>query len=290
MPLIAIVGETASGKTGLAIELARRFNGEIISADSWAVYKGFDIGTAKPTAEERRLARFHLIDVAEPAAGFSAPLFQRLANEAIADIGARGKLPIIAGGTGLYMDSVLYGFGFLPAGSADQRAEFNAMSLEDLVALAEARKLDTSSIDARNKRRVIRLLENDGRLPRRKPLRPQTLLLGISLPRVDLHSRVTARVDAMLQAGLAEEAKRLAQAYGWEAEPMKGIGYREWRAYYEGSQSLERTRERIISATMGLAKRQRTWFKRNESIQWVHNTEEAVQKATIFLNKPAAVS
>ncbi len=272
-PLIAVVGETASGKSALALRIARRFDGELICADSWTVYKGFDVGTAKPSRDEQRLVRHHLLDVADPATGFSAVEFKRLALAAIEDITARGKLPVMVGGTGLYIDAVLYDYQFLPAPDPARREELNGLSLLELQHIATNKGLDLSTIDKHNKRRVIRLIENDGSVPGRGPLRPDTLIVGISVDREALRQRVTARVDSMLAAGLEQEVSRLAGLYGWEVEPMKGIGYREWRPYFEPQpelhQDLAQTRDRIIAATMGLAKRQRTWFKRNERIQWL---------------------
>lgn len=284
-PLLVIVGETASGKSSLALSLAQRFDGEIIAADSWTVYKGFDIGTAKPSTQERQRIPHHLVDVVEPQDGFNAALYQRLALQAITDIQTRGKLPILVGGTGLYIDSVLFDFGFLPTVDAGQRAYRNEKSLEQL--LLEARKggIDMTGIDLRNKRRVIRALETDGQRPKRASLRPNTLVVGIAVPRETLRGRITERIESMLEQGLEREVAGLVDRYGWEVEPMKGIGYREWHEYFLGTQNLEQTKERIISATMNLAKRQRTWFKRNNSIRWFNYPSEVVDLATTFLNK-----
>lgn len=287
-PLIVIIGETASGKSALAMELAKRFAGEIISADSWTVYKGFDIGTAKPSGLERALVPHHLLDVADPAVGFSAVIFQQLAQAAIDAIHRRGKLPILVGGTGLYIDSVIYQYGFLAAPPPELRGRLNGMSLQEVLELAKQKGLDVSGIDARNKRRVIRLIENDGKLPTKKGLRPNTLLLGLQTPREVLTQRISVRVDAMLDRGLESEVRKLACDYGWDAEPMKGVGYKEWREYFEGSASLDRTHQRIVKNTLDLAKRQRTWFKRNNSIQWIPtpvNLPKIVDLVTTFLNK-----
>ena len=287
-PLLVIVGETASGKSALALELAKRFDGEIISADSWTVYEGFDIGTAKPSKLERAMVPHHLLDVADPRGGFSAVIFQQLAQAAIDAIHRRGRLPILVGGTGLYIDSVIYRYSFLAAPPAELRSKLNAMSLEQVLELAKQKGLDTSGIDVRNKRRVIRLIENEGVLPSRKPLRPNTLVIGIRTPRETLEERVAARVDGMLSSGLELEAKKLAREYGWDAEPMKGVGYKEWREYFEGSETLEQTRARILKNTLDLAKRQRTWFKRNYSIQWITTPVEftsVVELVTTYLNK-----
>ncbi len=284
-PLVVIVGETASGKSALAMELAEKFNGELVCADSWTVYKGFDIGTAKPSAEDLARVPHHLLDIADPREGFSAVVFQRLAKQAIAGIAARGKLPIMVGGTGLYIDSVLYDYSFLPPSDPGLRIELNGMELPDILKQANEMGLDTTGIDLRNKRRVIRLIENNGVRPGKQAMRANTLVIGITTGREHLRERVTARVDAMLAAGLENEVRKLSEIYGWEAEPMKGIGYREWREYFTGSQTLDETRERILKATMDLAKRQRTWFKRNIGIQWVSDRSNAVDIVTTFLNK-----
>ena len=292
-PLLAVVGETASGKSALALQLAERFNGELICADSWTVYKGFDIGTAKPTPAERSRLAHHLLDIADPRMGFSAVEFQRRARAAIDDITKRGRLPIMVGGTGLYIDSVLYEYRFLPAPPAGLRQQLSAMTLEQLIERARAASLDLQDIDLRNKRRVIRAIENNGAKPTKQGLRPNTLQLGLQVERDQLRQRVTDRIDAMLAAGLEREVRCLAAQYGWGNEPMKGIGYREWRYYLEpqpgSEQDAAQTRERIINSTMRLAKRQRTWFnnnKRTEHIHWLRPTtayQQAVELVATLL-------
>lgn len=298
-PLIVVAGETASGKSALALQLARQFDGELVCADSWTVYKGFDIGSAKPTAAERAAVPHHLVDVADPHQGFSAVEFKKRAQQAIDDITARGKLPIMVGGTGLYIDSVLYDYVFLPEPPASQRAELAALPLETLLERAKADGLDLSAVDTRNKRRVIRLIESRGAVPGRGSFRPNTLLLAIATDREHLAQRVEQRVDAMLAAGLEREVAGLAAKYGWQTEAMKGIGYREWQAYFvpgllgegnpEATQSLVQTRQRIIRATMQLAKRQRTWFRNgryHDCIHWLtppNTQQQAVDYVTTFL-------
>jgi tRNA dimethylallyltransferase len=284
-PLLVVVGETAAGKSALAMSLAEQFDGELLCADSWTVYKGFNIGSAKPGADEQARIPHHMLDIADPVEGFSAAVFKRLAQQTIIDITARGKLPIMVGGTGLYIDSVLYDYGFLKPSDPARRAELNTLPLADLVVRAEAMQLDTSTIDLQNKRRVIRLIENNGQLPTKQALRQNTCIIGLHVPRDALVERVTLRVDSMLQQGLEYEVMDLSRRYGWDVEPMKGIGYREWREYFTGSQDVHETRLRIIKSTMDLAKRQRTWFKRNSSIQWVNDRSSAVEITTTFLNK-----
>ncbi len=283
-PLIVIVGETASGKSAIAMEIAKRFSGEIICADSWTVYKDFDIGTAKPSLADRQAVPHHLINIADPEAGFSVAIFKEKAQQAIADVLSRGRLPILTGGSGLYVDSVLYDYGFLEQSDSDERAILNAMDLRDIVVLAHKRGLDMIGIDARNKRRVIRHIENKGVRPTKRDIRPNTLVLGLRVPRDELAMRIQTRVDGMMSAGLENEVCQLSLRYGWKVEPMKGIGYREWQEYFIGSQTLSETRQKIIQNTKQLAKKQRTWFKRNNSIQWINSRSETVDLVTTFLN------
>lgn len=284
-PLIVIVGETASGKSALAMHVAEQFGGEIIAADSWTVYRDFNIGTAKSSAAERARIPHHLLDIADPRAGFSAAEYKRLALVAINDITSRDKPPILVGGTGLYIDSVIFDYSFLPSSDPELRERLNGMSIEELLGKIDGENIDTSGIDVRNKRRLIRLIETNGERPTQAELRPDTLVIGLKIPTDELRNRVTARIDAMFAAGLEEEVADLSQKYNWETEPMKGIGYREFQPYFAGTQTLEQTRERIISATMNLAKRQRTWFKRNNSIHWISKQAEVVDLIATFLNK-----
>jgi tRNA dimethylallyltransferase len=284
-PLVVIVGETASGKSALAMELAEKFDGEIICADSWTVYRGFDIGTAKPTAEDRAQVPHHLLDVADPAVGFSAAVFQRLAKQAISDITKRGKLPIMVGGTGLYIDSILYDYGFLPPSDPRLRAELSIMDIKQLLVRAQELELDMDGIDLRNKRRIIRLIENNGIRPTRKRLRPNTLVLGIQRPLDELRERITNRVDDMIAHGFAEEVRRLGEIYGWDCEPMRAPDYRALAAYVQERVPLYTAKEQIIQNDLQLAKKQRTWFKRNQSIQWLSDRSYADDILTTFLNK-----
>ncbi|HEX5744406.1 MAG TPA: tRNA (adenosine(37)-N6)-dimethylallyltransferase MiaA [Candidatus Saccharimonadales bacterium] len=285
--LLVVTGETASGKTALGVELAKRLDGEVICADSATVRRGVDIGTAKPTAEERQEVPHHLLDVVEPCGDFTAAVFKRLANQAIDDISARGKLPIMVGGTGLYIDGVIYDFDFMPAGDRQAREELNRLNPSQLLDRIKRLRLDASGVDVRNKRRLIRLIETKGQKPTRQPLRGNTLLMGLKTPREEIEQRMIKRLDDMLEAGLEDEVRALADRYDWDCEALKGIGYAQWKDYFQGDQSLPETRSKIIRATFEYAKRQRTWFKRNKSIHWFHtpvNVEEVVDYATTFLN------
>lgn len=282
--LLVIVGETGSGKSALAFKVAEQFGGEIIAADSWTVYKGFDIGTSKPTTDEQRRVSHHLLDVADPLEGFNAPKFKALAEAAISDIQNRGKSPIMVGGTGLYIDSVLFDFGFLPNLGKDERHKLDQMNIPELKDLANSRNIDLSEIDTRNKRRIIRAIEAGGQKPSKKEMIPDVLVVGLQINREELRKKIENRVDQMIGRGLEQEVKRLSRRYGWSIEPMKGIGYKEWHEYFEGGQSLEQTRDRIVSATMNLAKRQRTWFKRNKNVQWFDSTGRAYSYIHNVLN------
>jgi tRNA dimethylallyltransferase len=197
----------------------------------------------------------------------------------------RNKLPILVGGTGLYVDSLLYDYSFLPVSNPEMRALLNTKDLEYLKSKVLEESLDTDGVDMRNKRRLIRLLENDGLKPEKNELRENTIILGIQIEREELRSRITSRVEGMFEAGLENEVANLQKKYGWDLEPMKGIGYREFFEYFKGAQTLEETKARIISATLNLAKRQRTWFKRNKSIQWIDKEDKAVDLVTTFLSK-----
>jgi tRNA dimethylallyltransferase len=286
-PLVVIVGETASGKSELALKLAREFNGEIICADSWTVRREVDIGTAKPTAEERKLVTHHLLDVVGPDGDFTAAVFKGLANAAIADIASRGKLPVMVGGTGLYIDGVVYDYGFLPAGDRVEREALNLLNLPELLGKITDLGIELGNVDTGNKRRLIRLIETNGAVPTRKKLRDNTLIIGLKTDRAVLEERIIKRVDAMLASGLEGEARGLAERYGWDCEALKGVGYAQWQGYFLGTQSLPETRQKIIKVTLDLAKRQRTWFRRNKSIQWFTTPVkwlEIVDSVTTFLN------
>lgn len=251
--LVVIVGETASGKSALALKLAKLLNGEIIAADSRTVYKGMDIGTAKPTGGEQKQTPHHLIDVIEPNQNFTAADFKNLANQAILEITNKNRLPIMVGGTGLYIDSVLYDYQFSKRGTER---------------------------DPNNPRHLLSSGED-----RKRGLRENTLIIGLSPQRDELKERVARRVDEMLTAELVEEVRALVKHYGWEAKAFQAPGYRAFTSYLKGELSLNEARELFIKNDLDLAKRQRTWFKRNNSIHWVNNSEEAVDLVTTFLNK-----
>jgi len=284
-PMIAIVGETASGKSALSLQLAQQFNGEIIAADAMTVYQKFDIGTAKPSKNEQALVPHHLIDIVDASEQFSAAQYKQHAQAAIEDVAGREKLPLLVGGSGLYIDSVLFDYVFRSKSNVAYRQKLEEMNASELAELARDRGLDTSDIDIRNKRRMIRFIETNGQTPKRNSLRQNTLIIGMSIDREALKERVEKRVDTMFQQGLENEVQGLSQQYGWELDPMRSVGYREWQAYFADLKSINEVKNTIITHTMQLAKKQRTWFKRNTSIKWVNNFDEAVEYTTTFLNK-----
>lgn len=251
-PLVVIVGETASGKTALGIELAERFNGEVICADSRTIYRGMDIGTAKPTIAEQARVPHHLLDIRNPDEPYSAAEFQRDAQQAIADIEARGKLPIMVGGSGLYIDAVIYDYQF------------------------------TDGAGPRNPANPRHLAAGVG--PTNRQLRANTLVLGITRDREDLQQRITQRVHAMLDAGLVKEVQGLVVRYGRDPVAFRGICYQYFADYLDGAVTLDEATQKFIRGDMLLAKKQRTWFKRNKSIQWLDNRGKAVAITTTFLN------
>ena len=283
-PMVVIVGETATGKSSLAMQVAKKHDGEIISADSWTVYRGFDIGTAKPNAADLQSVKHHLVDIVDAGAGFSAAEFKRQASEGISDIRKRQKLPILVGGTGLYVDSIVFDYGFLPAGSVAKRDQLNQLSIDELLGQIQRAGISVEGIDTRNKRRLVRLIETGGKRPTKKEIRPNTLMIGLKVPPEELKRRITSRTDEMLLHGLENEVRKLAGQYGWDVEPMKGIGYREFKKQILGAQDIIQTRDQIIASSLKLAKKQRTWFQRNKSIHWIDDPSKAFPVIDTFLN------
>lgn len=285
-PLIVIVGPTASGKSALALELARRHDGEIICADSRTVYKGMDIGTAKPTPAERAEIPHHILDVITPDQVFTAAEFKRRALLWIDDISIRGKLPIMVGGTGLYIDGVIFDFAFLPPVPPEQREELEAMDIERLQAEIISRGI-TMPENSRNKRHLIRALETNGEIAVKKGLRDNTLVIGIDKSKAEIDENIGRRIDAMYDQGFLDEVRQLAKRYGWEAPGLSAPGYRAAYEHIEGDKSLDESKEIFARRDRDLAKRQRTWFKRNRNIHWIKNAVEAEALVKNFLQKQA---
>lgn len=287
--LIAVVGPTASGKTALAIELAERMNGEIVSADSRQIYRGMDIGTAKATAAEQGRARHHLIDIRNPDEEYTVAEYKQDADAAIADITARGKLPILAGGTGLYIDAIVQNLD-IPSVKADPalRAKLEAeIAAEGLAAVFEKLiTLDPEAayvVDPANPRRVVRALEvaiTTGKpftsLRKKREPKYDALTIGLYPGPTMLRKRIDRRADAMVRDGVVAEVEGLVKKYGAETQSFDAIGYREIIRSLNGELSLEAAVEEIKKNTWHYARRQMTWFRKNKDVRWAENAEEAL--------------
>ncbi|NNJ10083.1 tRNA (adenosine(37)-N6)-dimethylallyltransferase MiaA [Chloroflexales bacterium ZM16-3] len=279
--LTAIIGPTAVGKTALAIAMARRIGGEIISADSRQIYRHMDIGTAKPTPAERAAAPHHMVDIRDPDEEFSLATYQDLATASIADIIARGRAPLLVGGTGQYLAALLEGWQIprvppqpeLRADLERQAAERGGAALH--ARLAEVDPAAAAQIAPSNLRRVIRALEvylvsgepisaQQTRVPPPYAIRTIWLQRG----REEIYRRADARVDAMLAAGLADEVSSLrASGYGWELPSMSSLGYIQLRPYIEGEASLDACVERLKFDTHSFIRRQGSWFRRLPNVE-----------------------
>ena len=304
--IICIAGPTASGKTALAVELAKEFNGEVVSCDSMQIYKRMDIGTAKPTREEMQNIPHHMIDVAEPDEDFSVSKYCEMATPIVDDIIARGKTAIIAGGTGLYMDSLIKGNDFapFPATGHRQRLEekLNAVGLDAM--LAELSVIDPEAAERaqRNPRRVVRALEvyyETGETITAHNLRTQAipprynpLWLGLDFePRKLLYDRIDLRVGLMLEMGLMEEIKSVLSAgISPNCTAMQAIGYKEFVAALAGSGTIEEAADEVRQSSRRYAKRQLTWFRRNPNMNWLvrregTSTEEIIEMARQLILK-----
>jgi len=276
--VIAIVGATASGKTAYSIELAKKINGEIISADSRYVYKGLDIGTAKPTIEERQGIPHYIIDIVEPNFDFSAGLYVSEAQKHIKDIISRGKTPIITGGTGLYFNILFHNYQ-LPNIEPDKELreelshyEFNEL-FEMLIKLDETAK--NVKIEKNDKKKLIRAIEivKKTGLPldkaRGKGKNEYNVeWIGLNYKREELYDRINCRVDLMMETGLLDETKSLLRKYGRISNITDTIGYREMIKYLDGEMTLDEAISKLKQNSRNYAKRQLTWFRKNEEIKW----------------------
>lgn len=266
--LIAIVGPTASGKTALAIETAKRFNGEIICADSRTIYTGMNIGTAKPSTAEQAVVPHWGLDLVEPDSPFSAADFKRYADAAISDIRARGKLPILVGGTGLYVDSVLYDFTFAPKADEVRRDWLEAMSIEELQNHCRERNIKLPAND-QNKRHLVRAIERAGGEEVKKSTLPEAVaVVGIATAMSTLRTRIVERTEHLFANGVVDEAIMLGKKYGWDSEAMSGNIYPLINLHLQGELTIDEVKDRFITADYQLAKRQMTWFRRNPDIMW----------------------
>jgi len=271
--VVAVVGTNASGKSALGIELAKRYGGEIISADSRQVFKGLDLGSGKVTPEEMQGVRHHLIDVREPNEFFSMADFQKMSYAAIEDIRARGRLPMIVGGTGLYVDSVLDGY-LLSDKEPDlaYRAELEKLTTPELYDMLIG-LMPEAQVDRNNRNRVMRMIERihdgDDAVPS-KQKRYESLRLGVSWPREVLGERIDERLERRLQEGMIEEVQGLMDR-GATVEFLLGLGleYRFITQYLLGEMGREEMLSKLAIAIKQFAKRQMTWFRRNPDIIWL---------------------
>lgn len=286
--IIAVVGPTASGKTALAIQIARQLDGEIVSADSRQVYRGMDIGTAKPTREEMRAVPHHLIDIKNPDEEYTVAEYKADAVEALRDILARKKFPIMAGGTGLYIKSVVENLD-IPKIKADpilRKKIEDEIKTEGLQAVFEKLvALDPEAayiVDPKNPRRIVRALEvaiTTG-IPftvQRKKQEPifNALVLGLNPPPEMLRTRINGRVDQMMRDGLIAEVEGLVKKYGADCQAFDAIGYREIIDNFRGRCSLAEAVAQMKMNTWHYAKRQITWFKKDKTVRWVENGGDA---------------
>jgi tRNA dimethylallyltransferase len=280
LPLLALVGPTAVGKTALSLHLAQTFSGEIISADSRLFYRGLDIGTAKPTPAERAAIPHHLIDICQPDQTLTLGEYQQMAYEAVAAVHGRHHLPLLVGGTGQYIQAVLEGWGIprIPPQPALRTALEQLGGAELGRWLAHLDPPAAANIDPRNVRRVIRALEVTlvAGVPittqqRKTPPPYHTLILGLHRDRADLYQRIDARVRQMVADGLVAEVEGLlAKGYPWELPSLSGLGYRQLRPYLAGEQTLEEAIARIQFETHRFVRQQKTWFQpHDERIVWL---------------------
>ena len=287
--IICIAGPTASGKTALAVELAKEYHGEVVSCDSMQIYRRMDIGTAKPTVEEMQGIPHHMIDVCEPEEDFSVSRYCEMATPIVDDILARGKTAIIAGGTGLYMDSLIRGNDFapFPATGHRQRLEekLNAVGLDALTAELAAIDPEAAQRAQKNPRRIIRALEvyyETGETITAHNLKTQAippryspLWLGLDFePRKLLYDRIDLRVGMMLEMGLMEEIKSiLSSGISPDCTAMQAIGYKEFVAALAGFGTVEEAADEVRQSSRRYAKRQLTWFRRNPNMNWLVRRE-----------------
>lgn len=300
--VVVLLGPTASGKTTWALQLAKKHSGEVVSADSRQIYKKMNIGTAKPPGENKRngLRRsyvveevpHHLVDFLDPGRTFSVAEFRDQAVKIIKMTHKNGHLPLVVGGTGLYISSLVDNL-VIPRVPPNKkfRRSLSEKTNKELLRLLEQMDPETArTIDARNKRRLIRALEvctftGEPYSAQREVGEPlfDFLQIGIDTPREVLYERINTRVDEMMKLGLLKEVEGLAKNYIWELSSMNGIGYRQFRDYFDGSMTLDQAIERLKRDTRRYARRQLSWFRRDKRIRWVSSYEEAAGLVEDFL-------
>ena len=267
-PLIVILGPTASGKSAVGLELARRIDGEIICADSRTVYRHMNIGTAKPSTEEQAEIRHWCLDLVNPDQAFSVADFKRDAERAIADIRSRGKYPIMVGGSGLYIDSVIFDFQLQPKADPKLRQSLERLTTEQLQQYCKKHNYGLPK-NSTNRRHLIRRIETKGIDVKNTQLINDLIIVGIDVEKTTLRRRIAQRIDQMLEQGLIEETKFLYKNYNTHLESMTANIYQLVKRYLDGE--IDRTQLLELAATRDaqLAKKQRTWFRRNPHIKWL---------------------
>ena len=305
--IVVVTGPTASGKTALAIELALRFGGEVVSADSMQIYRGMDIGTAKPDAEEMRGVAHHMLDVAEPGESYSAARYAQEASDCVEDIASRGRLPIICGGTGLYINALIAGHGFAASGEetgSRERLErlWDERGAEHMMQMLRDCDPDSAArLHINDKKRILRALEvfaDTGDTITSHNLRTQehaprydALMLALApLEREMLYERIDRRVDMMLERGLEAEVRNLYTSGKLKGTAAQAIGYRQFIDYFEGRASLEDTAALIKQKSRNYAKRQLTWLRADERVSWIEtpdfsDNEEIFRKSTKYIRE-----
>ncbi|WP_274307478.1 tRNA (adenosine(37)-N6)-dimethylallyltransferase MiaA [Solibacillus daqui] len=291
--VVAIIGPTASGKTALSIRLAKEFDGEIINGDSMQIYRHMNIGTAKITPEEMDGVPHHLLDIKEPTESFSVAEYQLLVREKIEEIQSRGKMPILVGGTGLYVQSVLYDFQFAKQEVNEEAREAYYKELELLGPEEMHEKLTqidpaaAAEIHPNNTRRVIRALEMAElagvsraaeQFNRGDVALYNHLIIGMDMDREKLYERINLRVDLMMDAGLLDEVRALYDAGIRDVQAIKAIGYKEFYAYFDGNVTLEEAIEQVKQNSRRYAKRQLTYFRNKMEIKWIGKDYNEIKK------------
>lgn len=269
LPLVVIAGPTASGKTGLAIKLAKKYGGEIICADSRTIYKGMNIGTAKPTRKEMSGVPHWGLDLVNPGEYFSASDFKDYSLKKIDEIRSRGHIPFLVGGTGLYIDGIIFNYKFGVQANDELRQNLQEKSVQELQAYCLKNNIKLPE-NNKNKRYLIRSIENNRTKPKRE-MEPidSCIVVGLTTEKNELKSRIEKRAHDILSSGAIDEARELAAKYGWDNEAMSGIVYKLIREYIDKKTEMSDLRTRFAVNDWRLAKRQITWLKRNKYINWV---------------------
>ena len=268
LPLIVIVGPTASGKTSLAIEIAKIYSGEIICADSRSIYKGMDIGTAKPSQAEQAEVPHWGLDLVNPGDYFSVADFKSYALKKINEIRCRGNIPFLVGGTGLYIDAILFDYQFGKEVDVKQREILNGMTLAQLHDYCNKHNILLPE-NEQNKRYVIRAIEKNGtgNSKRTRPI-SDTIIVGITTDKLVLQTRIKLRIEQLFDDGVVDEARTLGKKYGWDSEAFKGNVYPLVHSYLLGYITWDDMKVKLATLDWQLAKRQLTWLKRNPFIKW----------------------